>query len=212
MGSELDKTGPDVRCSTGQNANEEMQMTETTGKSGLELAAYELGKDHAEAAATWIADGNTDAEHCRAVLRLMEDGDPLAEQYMPQRPDLSGVWADSLTPRGLAYEIGEDPDDLGDQLEGLCEEYEEAVSEHFEMACERELRKHVGPARATVPGPLVHPAAMRSQFDDTEEIRVPCEYFALCDRAAEVTLPHPILEHVPTCSRCAVKVARLEYC
>lgn len=29
-----------------------------------------------------------------------------------------------------------------------------------------------------------------------------CEWFALCDRAATGTTPHPILGAVPTCDRC----------
>lgn len=36
-----------------------------------------------------------------------------------------------------------------------------------------------------------------------------CEWFALCDRPATVLVPHPVLGQVPTCDRCADRVARL---
>jgi len=34
----------------------------------------------------------------------------------------------------------------------------------------------------------------------------PCEWFALCDRPAEGTMPHPTLGLVPICERCRAKV------
>lgn len=33
-----------------------------------------------------------------------------------------------------------------------------------------------------------------------------CEYFALCDRAADGVVDHPILGSVPTCTRCATRM------
>lgn len=37
-----------------------------------------------------------------------------------------------------------------------------------------------------------------------------CRWFALCDREATTTLPHPVLGRVPTCHRCADKINRLD--
>jgi len=37
-----------------------------------------------------------------------------------------------------------------------------------------------------------------------------CEYFALCDHDAMVLIPNPILGVVPTCDRCAQRIARME--
>lgn len=36
-----------------------------------------------------------------------------------------------------------------------------------------------------------------------------CQWFLLCENEATTTLYHPILGAVPTCERCAEKVARL---
>lgn len=36
-----------------------------------------------------------------------------------------------------------------------------------------------------------------------------CQYFALCTNPAIGTLPNPIIGDVPTCRRCAEKMARL---
>jgi hypothetical protein len=37
-----------------------------------------------------------------------------------------------------------------------------------------------------------------------------CEWFALCANPAEGLLPHPVLDWVPTCSRCADKINRID--
>lgn len=36
-----------------------------------------------------------------------------------------------------------------------------------------------------------------------------CGWFALCERPATTTRPHPILGDVPTCDRCAARVDHL---
>lgn len=101
--------------------------------------AFEQGKQAAEAAATWAADGNTSQEHIRCVLAGLEAGDPEAYDWLPARPDLSGVWADGCTPLSLAREIA--PDELNPSIiDVLADAFEEGVTEHFEPACERELR------------------------------------------------------------------------
>lgn len=40
-------------------------------------------------------------------------------------------------------------------------------------------------------------------------IEIACQQFLLCGRAADVMLHHPVLVGVPTCNRCAEKVAEL---
>ena len=67
--------------------------------------AYTRGKEAAEAAATWVVDGNTSEEHIRRVITMLDDGDPEAYDYLPNSPNLSGEWADDPTPNSLAYDI-----------------------------------------------------------------------------------------------------------
>jgi hypothetical protein len=111
-----------------------------------EREAYRLGADAALAAASWAADGNTSDDHRRAVLAMLEDGDPQAYDYLPAEPNLSGEWADGPTPTSLYGEIVgynrgggiDDPD--GELTAALCEAWEAGVQEHFLDACEAELR------------------------------------------------------------------------
>ena len=67
--------------------------------------AYRMGRDAGETAGSWACDGNTDPAAIRRVLRMLDNGDPFADYYLPQYPDLSGQWADSPTPDSLAREI-----------------------------------------------------------------------------------------------------------
>lgn len=56
--------------------------------------AYGMGVRAARAAASWTADGNTNPEHARRVLRMLDQGDPEADDHLPAEPNLSGEWAD----------------------------------------------------------------------------------------------------------------------
>lgn len=61
--------------------------------------------------------------------------------------------------------------------------------------------------------PLDHGVYIFDQSIDIYEylglLPSPCKWFALCDRAAVMTLRHPILGQVPVCQRCADKDASL---
>lgn len=121
-----------------------------TRADAAHLEAYALGCEAARNAASWTVDGNTSAEHVRRVLAMLDDGDPQAFDYLPARPDLSGEWADSPTPRSIAADIlGADwethgnnaPDYIdAETVDVLAEAWEAGVSETFEAACETELR------------------------------------------------------------------------
>lgn len=100
--------------------------------------ACELGRDAGDAAGSWTANGNTSMEHAEKVLRMMQDGDPMAWDYLPNMPNLSGEMAGNPTPQSLAEDCGME-DASPDEIHMLCEAWENRVSEIFGLACEREL-------------------------------------------------------------------------
>lgn len=104
--------------------------------------AREMGRAAGLAAASWAADGNTSADHARRVLAMLDDGDPAADDYLPAYPNLSGEWADDLTPNSLARDIlgGDLDDDYPEASQALCDAWEDGVAETFDPECERTLR------------------------------------------------------------------------
>jgi hypothetical protein len=123
------------------------------GRTTHEQEAYELGVEHAKNAASWITDGNTDPEQYARILAMMDAGDPAVGAALPACPNLSGEFADDLTPATLYEEImdrsaAEAFDEaglagetlVGSVMDALCDAYEAGVSETFEPECERILR------------------------------------------------------------------------
>lgn len=97
-------------------------------------------------AASWATDGDGNQEealeHARAVVRMLDDGDPQAYDYLPRQPDLSGEFADDPTPDRLYQEITGQVVLGGrvDDMHALCDAYEAGVSDTFIPECERVLR------------------------------------------------------------------------
>lgn len=130
------------------------QVPETTYQTEHEREAYARGVDAARAAATWVADGNTDDAHCSRVLTMLAEGDPEANDYLPRQPNLSGEYADDPTPYSIARDYCAPPDirEVADEtgefpegfMEAVAEAFETGVADTFEQACESELRKHLG--------------------------------------------------------------------
>lgn len=118
-------------------------MTDKTAHTQWLAAAKQLGQDHANNAASWSYDGNSDREERGQVLEMLAAGDPAAWEYLPPAPNLSGEFAGELTPQRLAVQIvGSDLDNIEDEstlIDELCNAYEEGVDETFESACEIEL-------------------------------------------------------------------------
>lgn len=73
---------------------------------------------------------------------MIENGDPRAEEYLPREPNLSGEFADDLTPVGLVRVVtGEHIDDIQPEVaDAIADAYEAGVSDTFEPECERILR------------------------------------------------------------------------
>ena len=101
--------------------------------------AGKLGKEHGENAAEWAAQDlwggrfTGDAESAaREFLRMAEDGDPILwDSY--KAPDLSGEWADSMTPDLLVRHCfdTEFPTDWEDSVDDICTAYMDAASSGF---------------------------------------------------------------------------------
>jgi hypothetical protein len=106
--------------------------------------AKERGQSDARAAASWATDGNTSAGHVRRLLTMLEEGDPAADGMLPVSPNLSGEWADDLTPQRLAEEVTTLDEPSEEIVDTLSSAYEAGVSETFESAVEAELRRFIG--------------------------------------------------------------------
>jgi hypothetical protein len=102
-------------------------------------AAKRDGKAAGLARASWCFDGNTTDETYRAFLKGFLDGDPaVMDQFNP--PNLSGEYADDPTPHTLAEDYGTSAEDL----DGVCQAWEDAASEAFWGELERVARYHLG--------------------------------------------------------------------
>ena len=102
-----------------------------------------LGREAGKNAAEWwqqdaLGGRNTTpsrdiAEHAAKILAMYDDGDPLLCDYWPSAPDLSGEWADELTPARLYALLGVTWADDTDDME-LCQAYENAASDAMDDA------------------------------------------------------------------------------
>lgn len=103
--------------------------------------AREMGARAARAVASWTCDGNTTQEAIRSTLDMLDIGDPEVSDHLPRRPDLSGEFADDLTPVSLASDVlGVDGSHIdADDIEAIADAWEEGCSDAFELACEAEL-------------------------------------------------------------------------
>jgi hypothetical protein len=114
-------------------------QSDTVARYALE--AKQLGEGHATDAAAWSVNGNSDRTERASVLVMLREGDPAAFDYLPREPDLSGEYADGLTPNSLFEQITREAanNSNGDLVEHLADEYEAGVSETFAAACEAVL-------------------------------------------------------------------------
>ena len=116
-------------------SGDELQQWTTAGR--------ENGEEHARNTASWATDGNSDHAERARVLAMLRDGDPEAWDHLPREPNLSGEYAEDLTPQSLAEGIlgPERHEQLADTdiIDTLADAYETGVSEVFGLACERQL-------------------------------------------------------------------------
>ncbi len=113
-------------------------MTELTTTVSL-IKARRLGSVLGLGAGTWVFDSNTTTERYREILRAIEDGDPVLENYITEPSWLSGMWG-TPTPRSLAADLGIDPDLDAYLLDEACTAYEQAAGAAFWAEVERQAR------------------------------------------------------------------------
>lgn len=158
----------EFRCVTGQHAHRteggwhRCVRSDAAKRRRARVAACRLGREHGRNAAEWWAQeavGGRATGDVRGIARRiiagLDDGDPEILDGLPWA-DLSGEWADGMTPRRLAEECGwpdEPPmsngtrhdawDDWQDGRDQLCDLYEgehdDTVRKLIVQACGRVL-------------------------------------------------------------------------
>ena len=102
--------------------------------------AREMGRAAGRAAATWFFDGNTTDETYASVARGVAEGDPeILDMF--KVPDLSGEWADGLTPDGLMARVYAHPERNRDNEDAVCQAWEDGAQEGYMAEIERTLRE-----------------------------------------------------------------------
>jgi hypothetical protein len=143
------------------------------------------GKKAAEAAASWCVDGNMSQESMLKTLKLLREGDPVVDSYLPPMPTLSGEWADTPTPGSLAYDVTGLESPGGELVSDLADAWEKAVSDNYGIACERELL-----AATSYEPESYDPATLPPYYDDVRlhHLKVLCQRCGepLKEDAAEV--------------------------
>ena len=105
--------------------------------------AEKLGKAHGENAAQWAIQDSwggrvsspQDYQAAKAFLDGAEAGDPaIMDRFSP--PNLSGEWADSITPRSLIQEVMEEAINGGitlteEEESAICDAYETEAANGF---------------------------------------------------------------------------------
>lgn len=95
------------------------------------------GKEAAENAASWCVDGNTSDAARGEILRGIRECDPAVLDRF-SLPNLSGEYADAMTPAKLAELCEYDLDKRGpDDFDEICDAWEAAVNDAFWPALER---------------------------------------------------------------------------
>lgn len=95
-------------------------------------------------AASWLE--ITDNAHAARLLRMIENGDPAVEYWLPREPTLSGEYADDYTESDLLRDIGYPGDFDTLAADGYVTAYLDAASVAYWRAIEGTLRAQLGRA------------------------------------------------------------------
>lgn len=120
------------------------------------LVARNLGKEAGANCAEWVAQdtfgGRCTRDHkdkARACLKALDD---CSESHIEVLPNLSGEWADGMTPAKLLEDVkwhtdaerGEHTDEVDEVLDDLCQEWESGVWEGYEWKLSQLARDVLG--------------------------------------------------------------------
>lgn len=101
-----------------------------------ERHAYDIGRRHGRNAADWAIQDlwggratRGEKENAQRILKGIEEGDPEVMDAF-KLPDLSGEWADGMTPQSLYEAIGVSEEEA-DGDDSYSEQYEQGVSDGF---------------------------------------------------------------------------------
>ena len=100
-------------------------------------AAKKLGTEAGVNAASWV---ELNAGEAVIIVRIFAGVDPAVYNAL-RYPNLSGEYADDLTPQSLAEDIGIEYDD--DRLDDACSAWEDASSTAFERELSRRCREYL---------------------------------------------------------------------
>jgi hypothetical protein len=108
--------------------------------------AASIGAEHGYNAATWVFDGNTTRETYAAVLKGIEEGDPMVLDNC-EAPSLAFTphAEDGYTESDLAYDLGVDISDPSSapEFDAAGDAYRQASSQAFWDEVERAARYQV---------------------------------------------------------------------
>lgn len=99
--------------------------------------------DAGKSSASWLVDGNTSEDTCRAILKQFDDGDPAA----PSAPSpFSGEWAGDPTIEDVITDVcSVDFDSLEpEEVDELATAYEDAFYSAWQDEAERSVRASIG--------------------------------------------------------------------
>lgn len=103
------------------------------------------GRKAGKAAASWL--DIRDAAAARRFRRMLDDGDPQLDDYLPRRPDLSGEFAGESLNEVLGVDDGDAEewgDEFDDHVDEIAEIWQEAADEAFDREIERTILVHAG--------------------------------------------------------------------
>ncbi len=108
----------------------------TADADTLPAEAEALGRQAGESAGSWVVDGNTSQETARAILRMIEEGDPELEAP----PPLSGEWSGGLLAADVLASVGPGLTEDSPAADDVLTAFETGYSDGWYAEVERSAR------------------------------------------------------------------------